>query len=273
MSPITTFSHRFDDATGLTPLGDGVFEGRTDPAYTNMVGPFGGLTAAILLQAVLLDERHLGEPVSLTVNYAGPIADGPFTISVDPVRTNRNTQHWTVTLSQNDVVATTATAVFGTRRATWASTESAPPEAPPASAVEPAEFPELVAWLDNYEMRFVEGSSLELDAGPRPSSTSTLWVRDKPARPLDHLSLTAMSDVFLPRVMLRLGKFVPAGTVTLTVYFHADTDVLAAQGDRPVLATARAGRLGRGFSDQYAELWTDDGELLATGHQLVYFKA
>ncbi|WP_433685877.1 hypothetical protein [Nocardia sp. CA-119907] len=75
------------------------------------------------------------------------------------------------------------------------------------------------------------------------------------------------------RVMLRLGRVVPAGTITLTVYFHADTDRLAAQFEHPLLATARSQHFGKGFFDQAAELWAHDGGLLATSHQLVYFKA
>ena len=65
---------------------------------------------------------------------------------------------------------------------------------------------------------------------------------------------------------------VPAGTVSLTTYFHADTAMLAEQGDRPVLGVARASHFGLGYHDQSAEIWSDAGRLLATSHQVVYFK-
>ncbi len=42
---------------------------------------------------------------------------------------------------------------------------------------------------------------------------------------------------------------------------------------QPLLATARSQHFGKGFFDQSAELWAHDGGLLATSHQLVYFKA
>ena len=67
-----------------------------------MVGPFGGATAAVLLNAVLKHDKRLGDPVSITVNFAGPIEDGPFTIAAKPTRTNRSTQHWSMTLFQHD---------------------------------------------------------------------------------------------------------------------------------------------------------------------------
>ncbi|WFR74270.1 thioesterase family protein [Prescottella defluvii] len=108
--------------------------------------------------------------------------------------------------------------------------------------------------------------------GAQPDSTSTLWVRDNPPRPLDFPALTSLCDVFYPRAFLRLGRFVPAGTVSLTVYFHADATMLAAQADDAVLGTARAQRFGKGYFDQSGEIWGRDGALLATTHQLVYFK-
>lgn len=265
--------HPFDEAVRLTAAGEGRYTGNPHPAYANMVGPFGGVTAATLLQAVLHDPRRLGEVLSLTVNYAGPLADKPFDIVVNPTRTNRSTQHWNLALTQDDAITTTATAVFGVRHETWSSTELALPSVPGADDVPVYPMPELVAWTRNYEMRYVEGAPPEADAGPRPESSTTMWVRDFPGRPLDLPALTALSDVFYPRVFRRLGAFVPAGTVSLTTHFHAAGDVLAEQGDRPVLASARAAHFGGGYFDQSARLWSEAGQPLATSHQLVYFKA
>ncbi|MGC0363248.1 acyl-CoA thioesterase [Rhodococcus sp. 27YEA15] len=274
--------HPFDAAIELeskTPLGergDGaateLSTGRTTPAYNNMVGPFGGVTAATLLGSVLRHPDRLGDPVSLTVNFAGPVAEGAFEIATRPVRTNRATQHWSVELSQDGAVATTATAVFGTRRPTWSSTEITMPEVPPAEAIAPLDFPDFIAWAQKYEMRFAQGAIPGIDAGEHSDSTTTLWVRDRPARALDYSSLTALCDVFYPRVFLRRGKAVPAGTVSMTTYFHTDAQALTAQADNAVLGTARAQRFGNGYFDQSAEVWGSNGELLATTHQLVYFK-
>ncbi len=59
----------------------------------------------------------------------------------------------------------------------------------------------------------------------------------------------------------------------MTTYFHADAAALAAQGDRHLLGTARAGRFHDGYQDQSAELWSDGGVLLASSHQLLYYRA
>ena len=272
MTQIVAPPHPFDAAVELRAFDAGRFHGHTDPAYANMVGPFGGITAATLLRGVLQHPERLGEPLSLTVNFAGPIADGPFEVSAVPTRTNRSTQHWNIELTQDGIVTTTATAVFGVRRETWTSTEIAAPAAPPPGDLAPEGFPDFIAWARNYEMRFAQGAIPDLEAGEQPESTTTLWVRDTPPRALDFPALTALCDVFYPRVFLRLGQYLPAGTVSFTVYFHADATMLAAQADDAVLGTARAQRFGNGYFDQSGEIWGRDGALLATTHQLVYFK-
>ena len=96
---MTNLLHPLDLATNLELNNEGLWLGHTQPAYGNMVGPFGGVTSAVMLNAVLKHQNRLGDPVSLTVNFAGPIEDGPFTIQAQALRTNRSTQHWFMTLS------------------------------------------------------------------------------------------------------------------------------------------------------------------------------
>lgn len=264
-------THPFDVALALDSH-DGSSRGRTTSDFANMVGPFGGVTAASFIRAIEEHPDRLGDPVSLTVNYAAPISDGAFVIDLRAVRTNRTNQHWIAELIQDGEIKTTATAVFGVRRDTWSDTEPQAPAVPaPQDAVQ-QDISSFVTWTRNYEMRFVAGAMPGEGSGESADSTTTLWVRDQPPRPLDYAALTALCDVFYPRIFLRRGQFVPAGTISFTVYFHADTDALTRQGDDFLLATARAQRFTGGFFDQNAQLWGRDGTLLAVTHQLVYFK-
>ncbi|MCV7414148.1 acyl-CoA thioesterase [Mycolicibacterium litorale] len=266
--------HPFDEAIELEPTElAGRLRGRTRPDWANMVGPFGGMTAAVLLRAVEVQPERIGEPLALTVNFAAPVADGPFDIAVKAVRTNRTNQHWLVELWQDGAVKTNATAVFGLRRDTWSDTERAVPPVPAPADVAESGLPDMIVWARNYEMRYVEGGVPGPGAQPEPSSVTTLWARDRRGRALDFPSLTAMSDIFYPRVFLRQGAMSPAGTISLTTYFHADAQALHAAGGDFVLARAEANRFSRGYFDQSAELWSAAGELLVTTHQLVYFKA
>jgi acyl-CoA thioesterase len=264
-------SHVFDDALELDPSGDGVLRGRTRPEWANMVGPFGGITAAVLLHSVEVQPDRVGTPVALTVNFAAPIADGEFDLVVDAVRTNRTNQHWYVQLRQDGEVKTTATAVFGIRRDTWTDTEVGAPDVPTPDGVD-AEASTFATWFSNYDMRIVDGAIPASTEHAATESTTTMWVRDADPRPVDYASLSAMCDIFYPRIFLRRGEFVPAGTISLTTYFHADTAQLDAAGSDFLLGQARAHQFGGGFFDQTAHVWSRGGSLLATSHQLVYFK-
>jgi acyl-CoA thioesterase len=266
--------HEFDAAIELASAGEHRFSGATSPAYANMVGPFGGITNAVLMNAVLMHPQRQGDPIALTVNFAGPVADGAFEIEARPVRTNRSTQHWTLQLTQQGSVAATATAVFALRRDTWSRGEALAPQGmPPVSALPRAATSGRPAWAQRYDMRFDEGElAVPFDGQEQPHSVSRLWVRDEPPRPLDYASLAAICDSFFPRIFIRRRAPSPVGTVTLTTFFHADSVMLAEQGDRHVLGTARALNYRNSYFDQSAEIWSDGGQLLASTHQMVYFR-
>lgn len=274
MNPLPpAHAHPLDLATSLTPIETGSYRGQTTAAYSNMVGPFGGVISAVLINAVMVDPQRLGEPIALTVNFAGPVLDGDFTIITKVLRTNRTTQHWYIELAQGDQVGATATAVFATRRDTWAATEVTFPVVESAHSIARESPIGLASWTSAYDMRFLRGRlDLAQEGAITDDSQSSVWIRDEPPRPLDFISLTALCDAFYPRIFIRRPRRVPVGTVSLTTYFHADSAQLALQGDRPVLGTARALHFGKGYFDQTAEVWSDDQTLLATSHQIVYFK-
>src|SRR5689334_16252754 len=113
--------HPFDQAIALTHSEGDFFSGRTSEHYWNAISPFGGTTAATLLQAILTHPKRLGDPLALTVNFAGPIQKGEFVVKAHAVRTGRSTQHWQMEIRQGDdpEPAITASAVFAVRRETW----------------------------------------------------------------------------------------------------------------------------------------------------------
>ncbi|MCG2591211.1 thioesterase family protein [Ramlibacter sp. XY19] len=265
-------AHVFDEAIALAPHGEGLWQGRTSPAYANMIGPYGGITAAQVLNGVLQHPQLLGEPVALTVNFAAALADGTFIVRPRPARTNRSTQHWIVEVLQEDQVVITATVVTAARRATWGEHEATMPEVP-----SPAETPRTqrrgVEWLHRYDMRFLTGGiPREWNGQDVGESLSRLWVRDEPPRPLDFPALAALADVFFPRLWLRRAKLTPLGTVSMTVYFHAGGAQLQATGTGHLLLQARGQGFGGGYFDHAGQLWNEAGELLATTHQVVYYK-
>jgi Acyl-CoA thioesterase N-terminal domain len=163
-----TEMHAFDRAIALEVVDDEVVRGTTQPEWANMVGPFGGITSAILLRAMESHTDRLGEPVALTVNFAAPITDGEFEISRRAPRTNRTNQHWIAELSQDGEVKTTATAVFGVRRDTWSDAQAVAPDAPPPDQMPRTNHENLPTWVRMYDMRFAGGLVLRRQPGNRP---------------------------------------------------------------------------------------------------------
>jgi len=271
---LTRTRHLFDEATRVT-AGDSRWQGQTSEDYWGFVGPFGGVTAATILRALIEHPQRSGDPLSLTVNYCAPIAEGAFDLDVRLVKANRSTQHWAVELSQGGAdVATLATAVFAERRPSWSHQQAPFPESAPFEQIRP--YPKVAAsWIKQYDFRFVEGDPDLGNAKKRlpASAFSKLWIGDRVPRKIDMLSLMSMSDAFFARIFHARGELVPFGTVSLTTYFHADAEDLAAEDVSRVLAVADAKIFHRSYCDQSGELWSPNGRLLATTTQIGYFKA
>jgi acyl-CoA thioesterase len=271
---LTRTQHLFDDVTRVT-AGDSVWQGRTSDDYWAFVGPFGGATAATILRALIDHPQRAGDPLSLTVNFCAPIAQGAFDLDVRLVKANRSTQHWSVELTQDSAdVATLATAVFAERRPSWSHQQAEFPKAPRFEQILP--YPKVAApWVKQYDFRFAEGEP-NFEGASRaatPNAFSKLWIGDRILRKIDMLSLMSMSDAFFGRVFHARRELVPFGTVSLTTYFHADSQDLAAEDINRVLAVADAKIFHKSYGDQTGELWSPNGHLLATTHQIAYFKA
>jgi acyl-CoA thioesterase len=266
--------HVFDDATRVT-AGDSCWQGQTSEDYWAFVGPFGGVTAATMLRALIDHPQRAGNPLALTVNFCAAVAQGGFDLDVRLVRANRSTQHWSVEMTQGGAdVATLATAVFAERRPSWSHQQAPFPLTTPFEQTLP--YAKVAAtWVRQYDFRFVEGEpNLRGTPQTAPASAySKLWIGDRIPRPIDFLSLTSMSDAFFGRVFHARRELVPFGTVSLTTYFHADADDLAAEDITRVLAVADAKIFHSSYGDQNGELWSPNGRLLATTTQIAYFKA
>ena len=286
MSSSITSDHPLDEAVALRPLGDDErgarrYAGQTHPGYDNMIGPYGGVTAAQALAAVIDHPQRLGEPIVFTGNYVAAMANGPFEIEAEPARTNRTTQHWFIRIRQTGAngaasVVFTATAMTALRRQTWSADDAPMPAGLPephevASRIRPGGRAPL-PWLALYDTRFISGPIPKPLNGQENDSRTLQWMRDEPPRPLDFIGLTALSDLFYPRIFRRRAILTPLGTVSMTIYYHAGAADLAAAGADYLLGEAWGQAFFNGFFDQSARIWRRDGRLLATTHQMVYYK-
>ncbi|MDK9704310.1 MAG: thioesterase family protein [Sulfuritalea sp.] len=265
---MTAPAHPFDAAIALRAETPNRWHGRTSDDYWNMVSPYGGVTAGAMMQAMLDHPERSGTPLAFTLSFLAPIQAGDYVIETELVRANRNSQHWAIRLLQAGRVLAQAIAICAQRRETWSLVEAAPPEVPPADQCEPAPNRGTSEFLRRYEFRIVRGKPFAENS----DSVSHVWVADNPPRPLDFASLTALCDSFLPRIFLRRAEFVPIGTVSINIYFHAGEEVLIRQGAAPLLAVAQAQAFSDGHFDHHGHVWSTNGELLATTQQLVWYK-
>ena len=269
-----TKTHDFDRALELATLDEGTVSGRTTTPYANMVGPYGGITSALHLKAVLIDERATGDPISQTVNFCGSIANGEFTIRRTLQRAGKYLQHWSTELIQDESVRSTATIVIGQKTEVFSHQTVAPPNLPAPGDVEKLQKGMPLRWIDSFDLRFIKGGPNFTGKLMEPlgDAETQVWVNHEEPRQLDYLGLAAISDTFFLRNLNVRGTFPAMGTVTLTTYFHSTQDEIAAQGTNLLLGIANCKRFHANISDQQADLWGQDGTLLATSYQLAWYK-
>jgi acyl-CoA thioesterase len=258
----------------LQPCGAGQFRAHTSEDYWNMAGPFGGVTAALLLRAALQAFGQGLEPVSLTVNFCAPMAPGPLMLQATELRRGKLVLHGLVLLrTADDLVVASATVVLALRQHTFEHLCAAMPQVKPAVALPSMADDPRFAWLQQYEFRFAEGAP-DLAAGAAAgAAASKFWVHDRIPRQLDWLSLAAYCDFFFLRIFHLRQSLTVAGTVSMSAIFHAHPTELDRQGTSYLLGCADASVFSRNFFDQRAELWSADGTLLATSTQVAWFES
>ena len=224
-----------------------------------------------MINAILLHPQRLGDPVALTVNFAAALQDGAFRIEAVPVRTNRSTQHWTLSLCQQDEILMTGTAITAVRRETWGVDDEMMPDAPAPEEVPTGQGPVPMEWIKRYEIRPLWGHSAHMgwQRGQQPVAPV---VARQPAAPAGLCLVGGFGRCVFPRVFVRRATLVPIGTISLSVYFHASEADLRATGDGYLLGQARAKAFRNGYFDQTGLLWNQSGRVLATTHQVVYYK-
>lgn len=251
--------------------------GHTSDAYWTFIGPFGGTSAATALRAVLEHPGREGDPLAITVNFCAPIARGAFRVQVRRTRANRSSQHWSVELTQGESAEAvlTATVVTASRRDSFSHQLARAPEIPAWESLPRLPPGASLSWVAQYEFRFAEGRLVLSETPPETpgSPRSVLWLRDASPRPLDFVSLTAMSDAFFGRLFQVIGRIPPFGTISMTTHFHASADELDAHGTAPLAGVADGRVFHRSFGDQTVELYGAGGQLLATAVQVAYFRA
>lgn len=261
-----------ETALKLDATGDFQWRGRADPAYEALVGMYGGMSAALLLKAVLSAPGVQGAPSALNVNFVRSVPPGSeIVVGAQLLGGSRSIQNWTAQLSllRSSDVCAAASVVTTTRRESDGFVQPTMPEVAPPEDLD-VFFPPGT-FGQQSPVRVALGASF--DTGSHLGQThSAAWVREVSGRAIDALQIAYLCDNYAPRAFY-LGKGPrPSATIAYSVYFVATADEVAKVGDDFTLIEAIGTRAAHATVGSRVNLWTRSGTLLATSEQLCWFK-
>jgi acyl-CoA thioesterase len=252
----------FADDTAVRSTGDGGFECRIEPRWWVIAGPNGGYIGAIFTRALLAvgdSDRPLR---SLTLHYLRAPVEGPARIEVEVERQGRSVTFLSARLVQDGKPCVLALAVMALDRDGIDIDQVQMPDVRPPGEIETLPGRDQAPpFARNFEFRPALGP-LPFSGGEEALAGG--WIRFGDDEPLDAPALVALCDSWFPAVFGTTTEPLAVPTLDLTVH-------LRASAPRPagwVLGRYRTRLARNGFLDEEAELFAEDGELLAQARQL-----
>ncbi|GAA2822279.1 thioesterase family protein [Kitasatospora paracochleata] len=260
----------FDRGTALTRHVEeaGRYDGELGAGWQIGGGVNGGLLLAFAARALSLESGRHPHPLTISGHYLSASRPGPATVRTDVVRRGRSLTTGTAVLSQDGEERLRVLASYGDLGALDGEvhTSAQPPLMPPPEqciGVEhaPKEMIAEAALLARFDLR-LDPATVGWALG-QPSKEGRIqgWFRFADGRQPDPLALLLVADA-LPPVTFDLGMPGWAPTIELTVHVRA---VPAAGWLRVVHATRN---LAGGYFEEDAEIWDEDGRLVAQSRQL-----
>ncbi|GAB2684385.1 thioesterase family protein [Thalassiella azotivora] len=281
-----TAAYRFDAATAVEPVADGVWRADVAPTFSIAGRTNGGYLLATATRAALAQVERAGgphlDPVAVSGAFVAVAPPGPVDVVTEVLRAGRGTSVVRVSVRSAGgdgagPVATYLDGVVTCGALPGPESGHVHDAVPPVLLPDPAdcvrlptrgpgfEVPlmgELAEWLDPACLGWVRGA---------PSGQGELrgWVAFDDDRPVDALALVLAADC-LPPATFDLGSAGWVPTMHLSVWLRAHP----APGALRVRQTARVvddGSASAGRSatvDETCDVWDAAGRLVATGHQL-----
>ena len=268
MDPEGQRTSELDRAVASTRTTEGIHAVKVTNGWNTPNGtPNGGYVLAVVLHAVA-QESPLPDPLSASITYFRPPANGEATVDVTALRVGKRVSTFEAVLTQDDKPVVHAVVSFHDADATGDaqhSTHEAPSIPKPSECLDVLSAVPFgsVPILDRFDYRH-EGVPGWMEGEPTGDTSATFWVRFKDHRPIDALAASVLVDAY-PPVTSEIGHLKSA-TVQLTVHFRR----------RPVTEWALAHVVTRhvidGYHDEDVELWDEDGRLFAQSRQLAILR-
>ncbi|MBY0422584.1 MAG: thioesterase family protein [Parvularculaceae bacterium] len=225
---------------------------------------FGGLTAALCLEAVLRETPGLPPLRSAQIAFIGP-AGGPVTVAVKTLRAGRSMTFVEADLFAEAGLATRALFAFGVSRDSVFDRRFAPDATMPPPDACPVFIPEGrgPAFAAHFEQKLAKGA--------RPITGSSehdhfIWIRHRDPEATTIPALLALADMPPPAVLPMFKAPAPISSVTWIVNF---LDAAPQTEDRWWLVESRAENARQGFSSQDMMVWNARGEAVIAARQQV----
>ncbi len=244
--------------------------------------PSGGVLMTLALRAIAAELDHPDlRPVGAHATFCSALPAGPVTIEVTVLRRGRRASQARAALRALGaaVLGLEVTATFGVNRELSAFDVAAPerpgvPWVDACPALEGAEVA-LPAFYRNFAVRLAHGELWWQNAWTPGEPMTARWFRYR--RPqvgadgaLDPLAIPPIADTMASAFHRAVGSHDPpvyAPSLDLTVHFLEP----AAPGWLLVVSRCRRARAGYVTGD--AEIWTEDGRLVAVCGQTMFVRA
>jgi acyl-CoA thioesterase len=249
----------------LQPSQNGSWTGHVTPDWMQGRTLYGGISAALCLQAARQQFDGLPPLRSAQFSFVGPAA-GDVTLTPTMLRHGKSAAFVGVNLMSEAGHGTAAVICFGAPRQSTVNHNVL--VMPDVSRPEECDnfFPQGAGpqFSRHFEVRLASGS------GPFTAARAAdliLWVRplDADTQPLEALWL-ALADMPPPAAMSMMSVFAPISTMSWMV------DVLTPGHQSPdgwFLIRTTARHVADGYSEQTMLMWASDGVPLVSGHQSV----
>jgi acyl-CoA thioesterase len=260
----------FVEATRLREREDGRYVGTFDRSWWVMVGPNGGVIAALLLRAAQLRAGPGRTPRTITIHYVRPPSEGEVEIDVQVDQAGRSVTFLTVRMYQETKLVATALVGLTAPRESPLDWEHRTP--PSTLSIEQGfvmdSGPVSAPIRDRWDQVWTVGVPGYPETRSGEGHEAGGWIRLADPAPYDAPLVAAMADAWVPAVMVHDEAPVYTPTLELTIHFRLDVEAAGIDPEQHCLAVFRQFSGHEGFLDESGEIWTADGRLLALCRQM-----
>lgn len=258
----------FNQLLATVQAGDkaGEFDAEISPSWLQGRTAFGGLSTALVFEAMrqqLAPERQLR---TLAVSFVGPAPAGAHKITTRILREGGSVTHIQGELWCEGEVAVSVNAAFGKKRQSKIHLPG-----PALAEVRSPDQSEAFPFIDGLTPEFTRHFDMRFEYGAMPFSGSDsadfgMWIRFREAQQLHMTHLLALGDV---PPMPGLNMIKPPGVgSSLSWYVEIPASIPAINADEFVYFDYRCQAAGDGYFNNIATLWSQAGEPLMFGRQV-----